>query len=261
MNLKKISVVLVFFICYTSFSQTLKKQIIMDNYLKETKILDYSSQNIQELVSERKWMKLDTIERTKAVYNYVRDEVLFGYNVSDNISASQVLKDGYGQCNTKSTLLMALLRAVKIPNRIHGFTIDKALQKGAITGIWYKLAPKNILHSWVEVLINDKWYYMEGVILDKAYLTKLQKENSECKTTFCGYGVYTDNFQDPPISWNLNNTYIQEKGINQDFGLFYTPDEFFVKHSQKLSSFKKLIFKKIVRHKMNKNVRKIRNSR
>ncbi|MEE9438693.1 MAG: transglutaminase domain-containing protein, partial [Saprospiraceae bacterium] len=91
-------------------------------------------------------------------------EIRFGYNKSDNIPASKVLSDGYGQCNTKSTLLMALLRAVGIPNRIHGFTIDKALQKGAITGIWYKLAPKNILHSWVEVLINDKWYFLEGVI-------------------------------------------------------------------------------------------------
>ncbi len=38
----------------------------------------------------------------------------------------------------ESTLLMALLRAVNIPNRLHGFTIDKALQKGAITGIWYE---------------------------------------------------------------------------------------------------------------------------
>lgn len=261
MNLRKLSIALFLLICHTSFSQTLKKESNMNNYLKETEILDYSSQNIQNLVSEREWLKLDTVERVKAVYNYVRDEILFGYNLSDDISASQVLKDGYGQCNTKSTLLMALLRAVEIPNRIHGFTIDKALQKGAITGVWYKLAPKNILHSWVEVLINDKWYFMEGVILDKAYLTKLQKENSECKTTFCGYGAYTDNFQDPPINWNLNNTYIQEKGINQDFGLFDTPDEFYLKHSQKLSSFKKFIFKNIVRHKMNKNVRKIRNGR
>ena len=46
---------------------------------------------------------------------------------------------------------MALLRSVGIPCRFHGFTIDKHLQKGAITGLPYLLAPKNIIHSWVEI--------------------------------------------------------------------------------------------------------------
>lgn len=229
------------------------------NYLKETPLLNYSDKSIQDLIKNRNWPNLETIEKVKSIYNYVRDEIKFGYNKADNISASQILKDGYGQCNTKATLLMALLRACKIPNRIHGFTIDKALQKGAITGIWYKLSPKNILHSWVEVYVNDSWYFLEGVILDKEYLSKLQEANQECKTTFCGYGAYTDNFEKPEIEWNLNNTYIQEKGISQDFGLFDTPDEFYQKHQQNLGFFKEFIFQKIVRYKMNKNVEKIRN--
>jgi hypothetical protein len=233
----------------------------MNNYLKETKILDYSHDSIQKLVNESEWNQLDLISRIKSIYNFVRDEIIFGYNISDNISASAVLKDGYGQCNTKATLLMALLRATEIPNRIHGFTIDKALQKGAITGIWYKLSPKNILHSWVEILVDEQWYFLEGVILDKIYLAKLQEENSDCKTTFCGYGAYTDNFKNPPIDWNLNNTFIQDKGINQDFGLFDTPDEFYEQHQQKLNVFERFVFKNIVRHKMNKNVAKIRNGR
>lgn len=41
----------------------------------------------------------------------VRDDIVFGYNIDDEIPASKVLADGYGQCNTKGTLFMALLRA------------------------------------------------------------------------------------------------------------------------------------------------------
>lgn len=230
----------------------------MNKYLKETSILDYSDPLIRQLVTERKWSDLEPVDRIKTIYNFVRDEIQFGYNRADDISASEVLKDGYGQCNTKATLLMTLLRATGIPNRIHGFTINKELQKGAITGIWYLLSPKNILHSWVEVLVNDQWYFMEGVILDSLYLNRLQEKNKECKTTFCGYGVYTDNFKNPPINWNLNNTFIQDKGINQDFGVFDTPDEFYAQHQQQLSMLKKFIFRTIVRHKMNKNVARIR---
>ena len=204
---------------------------------------------------------MNTVCKVKAIYNFVRDEIKFGYNVSDYIPASQVLKDGYGQCNTKATLLMTLLRAVGIPNRIHEFTIDKALQKGAITGFWYNLSPKNILHSWVEVWVNDQWYFLEGVIIDKPYLTKLQKQNQDCRTTFCGFGVYTDSFENPPIEWNNNNTFIQNKGINQDFGVFDTPNDFYSKHKQKLNVFKWFVFRNIVRHIMNNNVERIRSGK
>lgn len=232
----------------------------MENYyLKETKILDYSNASVQKLLEQRDWGNLGTVAKVKAIYNFVRDGIKFGYNVSDDIPASQILKDGYGQCNTKATLLMALLRATGVPNRIHGFTIDKALQKGAITGIWYQLLPNDILHSWVEVWVNEQWYFLEGVILDRPYLTKLQEQNSNCKTTFCGFGVHTDNFENPPIEWNSNNTFIQDKGINQDFGVFATPDEFYLKHQQKLNAFKQFVFRNIVRHIMNSNVEKIRN--
>jgi hypothetical protein len=233
----------------------------MNNYLKETPILNYNNRSIQSLIQSKNWLNMDTIERVKSIYNFVRDDIKFGYKLSDDITATQVLKDGYGQCNTKATLLMALLRATGVPNRIHGFTIDKALQKGAISGIWYKLSPKNILHSWVEIYVDDNWYFLEGVILDKKYLSKLQEKNKDCKTTFCGFGAYTDSFINPPIEWNLNNTYIQDKGINQDFGLFDTPDDFYAKHKQQLGAFKKFIFRNIVRQKMNKNVEKIRNGR
>ena len=121
--------------------------------LEETKLLDYSNQEIQDLVKIRKWKNFEEEQQIKAIYNYVRDEIMFGYNVDDNIPASKVLSDGYGQCNTKGTLFMALLRAVGIPCRVHGFTIDKKLQKGAMTGIVYKNAPKNVFHSWVEQLL------------------------------------------------------------------------------------------------------------
>ena len=228
------------------------------NYLIETLLLDFSNEKIQLLIKAQKWLELDTVERVKSIYNYVRDDIKFGYNVGDDIPASQILEDNYGQCNTKSTLLMALLRATGIPCRIHGFTIDKALQKGAITDIWYKFSPKNIIHSWVEANVNNIWYNLEGVILDKQYLVKLQVANNECKTTFCGFGVCTDNFQNPTIDWNLNNTYIQDKGINQDFGLFDSPDDFYKTHTQKLNFIKRFMFKYIVRHLMNKNVSKIR---
>ena len=228
-------------------------------YLKKTKMLDYDNPLIADLIKNKGWKELDQFERIVSIYNFVRDDILFGYNIDDDISASRVLKDGYGQCNTKGTLFMALLRACDIPCRIHGFTIDKKLQKGAMTGFVYKNAPANIFHSWVEILFEDRWYEIEAFIVDKKYLDKLQSIYRECNGAFCGYGVGVKDFKNPVIDFNRNNTYIQSEGINQDFGLYDSPDDTLREHHQELTPIKKLAFRFFGRHMMNRNVKKIRN--
>ncbi len=230
----------------------------MDRYLIETPMLDYSNPAIQELIERRRWRSHKEFERIKAIYNYVRDEILFGYNTDDSISASKVLADGYGQCNTKGTLFMALLRACGIPCRVHGFTIDKKLQKGAMTGLVYALAPKNVFHSWVEVQLDGVWYELEAFILDKTYLEKLQDANPNCTGAFCGYGVAVRDFRHPVIDFNRNNTYIQSEGINQDFGIYDSPDDLLKDHGQEMSRMKAFIYRNLGRHLMNANVKKIR---
>ena len=233
----------------------------MNNFLEKTKLLDFDNKEISILIENRKWLNLDEKSKIKQIYDFVRDDIPFGYNIDDAIPASIVLKDGYGQCNTKGILFMALLRAVNIPCRIHGFTIDKLLQKGAIKGFYYALSPKEIVHSWVEIFYKDKWYNLEGFILDKIYLNKLQEKFADCNTNFCGYGVAVKDFRNPPIDWNENDTYIQSEGIVQDFGVFDTPDELFAKHFQRLSPFKRFMFRYVIRHLMNRNVVKIRNKK
>lgn len=232
----------------------------MDRYIQETNMLDYQNPHIQQLIQSRGWRELAAFDRIKAIYNYVRDEILFGYNIDDSIPASKVLADGYGQCNTKGTLFMALLRACNIPCRIHGFTIDKKLQRGAMTGFVYQSAPKNVLHSWVEVFFEDTWYELEAFILDIAYLTKLQQAHSDCVGSFCGYGVAVKDFQHPVIDFDRNNTYIQSEGINQDFGIYDCPDDLLKEHQQEMSVIKAFAYRNLGRHLMNRNVKKIRNS-
>ena len=230
----------------------------MDRYLEETRLLDYSCFAISELVNSRGFDKLDDFDKIREIYNFVRDEILFGYNICDDVPASKVLSDGYGQCNTKGILFMALLRAVGIPCRIHGFTIDKKLQKGAMTGLVYKNAPSNVVHSWVEVFYKEKWYELEGFILDKKYLEQVQKKFKNCSGVFFGYGIATKDLKNPTIDWNLNNTYIQSEGINKDFGVYDSPDAFFREHRQEMSKLKEFLYRHIGRCLMNRNVNRIR---
>lgn len=228
--------------------------------LTETQLLDFRQPNIEALVVARGWRALRPYDRIGAVYDFVRNEIAFGYNKSDELSASCVLVDGFGQCNTKSTLLMALLRAVGIPCRFHGFTIDKPLQKGAITGLAYRLAPQRIIHSWVEVSLEGRWIALEGFILDAPYLTSLQRRFPQARR-FCGYGAATPDLSAPGVEWRGEDTYIQREGIADDFGVFDDSDAFYQRHGSNLSGLKRWLYEYFVRHMMNQNVSRVRASR
>lgn len=127
-----------------------------------------------------------------------------------------------------------------------------------MTGLVYRLAPRNVFQSWVEVFPDGVWYEPEGFILDKPYLERLQKLYADCTGAFCGYGVAVKDFQHPVIAFDRNNTYIQSQGITQDFGVYDSPDELLRDHHQELSPLKASAYRHIGRHLMNKDVRRIR---
>ncbi len=227
--------------------------------LDKTELLNYDEASIQSLVKSRGWEELDVYHKIEAVYNYVQNEILFGYNEKNEMPASQVLAEGYGQCNTKTILLMALLRSVDVACRLHGFTIDKKLQQGIMPSIVYKNAPDSIVHTWAEVEYEDNWYALEGVILDRKYLKNLQMKHKDIQGLFCGWGVADLNFQHPQVEWKGTNTYIQKEGINHDYGTFNSPDAFYRKYSQPLSGVQKALYHTLGCKMMNQQVRRIRN--
>ena len=230
----------------------------LDELCQSTAILDFKHPQIEGLIQGRGWRNLPIYEQIGAVYGFVKDEIRFAYNSSDDLKASAILRDGYGQCNTKGTLLMALLRALNIPCRVHGFTIDQRLQKGAIPPLIFALAPKYILHSWVEVYFENRWINLEGYILDAAYLSAIQQRFAGHKQAFCGYGVATDCLASPPVEWRGSDTYIQKAGIHDDFGIFASPDDFYASKGTNLSGLKRYLYSKILRHVINQNVARIR---
>lgn len=232
-----------------------------DPLLAATPLLDHGHPAISALIDARGWRALPEHDRIGAAYDFVRNEIAFGDNRADDIPASRVLADGYGQCNTKGTLLMALLRALGIPCRLHGFTIHKALQRGVVPEAVYPIAPDRILHSWIEIAHEDRWVNLEGFILDAAFLKALQDRFAGEDDALCGYGAGTECLSRPPVAWNGGDTYIQRTGIEDDLGLFDTPDAFYTAHGQAFGFLRGLLYRHAIRHWMNARVRRIRAAR
>jgi transglutaminase-like putative cysteine protease len=90
----------------------------LDNFLKESEIIDFSNPNIQKLSQELAKDCKNNEQIAKNCFLYVRDNINHSGDYKDDITtckASDVLKYKTGWCYAKSHLLAALLRANKIP--------------------------------------------------------------------------------------------------------------------------------------------------
>jgi transglutaminase-like putative cysteine protease len=230
-------------------------------YLRSTPLLNYDHPDLQALVAERNWRVLPERERIGAIYDFVRDEIPFGYNATDDLPASAVLADRHGQCDTKAILLMALLRATGIPCRLHGATVDKRLQRGMAPAIVYRLWGADIRHSWVEVLFEGRWVGLDGVILDLAYLDGIRaKFHVPAGDGFLGHAVGTGDLADPPNRWRGTDTAIQSAGIARDLGTFDDPDGFYAACGSNFAGLRGWLFRHLIRARMNLRVAAIRDA-
>lgn len=186
-----------------------------ENLTAETKMVNYNSPTIQKLIHARNWNTLNRYDQIKSIYDFVQNEILLGFNCSDTLTAEQVLFDGYGQCNTKATLLMALLRGVGIPCRIHGFEVSKHFQRGILNPLIFALAPEQIVHTWVEVYYDGKWLALEGVITDQLYFEAIKAKHKGFQGEFQQYAIATEDLGHLSIDWQGDHTYVQSAAIVQ----------------------------------------------
>ena len=231
---------------------------MMSQYLQASPLLDVGHPEIQRLIEKRQWRLLNGSAQIKAVYNFVRDEIVLGYNVRDDLQASVVLADGYGQCNTKAILLMTLFRATGHLCRLKAAWVDKRLQAGVIPPLVYAFSPARILHTWVEIQHGSRWIGLEGVVVDRPFLTSVQSANEGCQGAFCGLAIATPRLDDPPIEWRGSDTHIQHTAIVEEIGTFDMPDDLYARHRQALSPIRRFLFEWVVRHWMNRRVAAIR---
>ena len=124
----------------------------------------------------------------------------------------------------------------------------------------YRLAPRNIIHSWAEVQLDGRGVGLEGVILDDRYLDGVRAWFPADAGEFLGYAVGTDNLTSPPVEWTGTDTYIQATGINNDFGTYDDSDAFYAEHGANLSGLRGWVFRHRVRPAMNRRVAAVRSS-
>jgi len=176
----------------------------------------------------------ETIEdRIKAFFCYVRDDIKFQFpDEGDFVPASQTIKYGYGACNNKTILYLALCRAIGIEARIHFSLIDKSIQRGLIKGLFYWIIPQKISHGWLEVKLKNSWFPIDSYINDTEYYIVAKKKLRE-RGWNTGYSIAcSKNESSSELDFDKEQ-FVQMDAVTDDHGVYVDPADYFKSPSYK----------------------------
>lgn len=124
-------------------------------FLETNEYIDFTSEIIQNKVSELFLAKMTNIEKTESAYEFVRDKIPHTFDCNADIitaKASDVLRYKTGICHAKANLLAALLRSQGIPT---GFCFQHiTLSEDDSMGY--------CVHAYNAVYLNNKWIKLDA---------------------------------------------------------------------------------------------------
>ncbi len=191
-------------------------------------LADFEHPSVQAL-ARRLTAGESTVEGQLArLFTYVRDQIEFRFPLQgDLVKASEVIAQGFGQCNNKSALLLALCRAVDIPARIHFSLISKDIQRGFFTGLALAAMPAHISHSWIEVQVAGRWRRIDAYINDRPLQARAVAElrRRGWKT---GFSVALPRSGEPGIELDLEReSFSQMAAVTDDHGTYADPIDYY----------------------------------
>ena len=197
--------------------------------------------------------------RIERLFRYVRDDIAFGFPADgDLVKASQTISMGLGQCNTKTTLFLALCKALGIPARVHFSLIRKEIQRGLFTGLAYRLMPPLISHSWLEVQVDGTWRRLDSYINDEPFYEAGKRELRLCGWD-TGYSIACAGGESS-AAFNLDTEkFVQMEAVVDDHGVWDEPADYYAsaQYKNRPGPFKLLVYRLLV-DRINRRVQEIR---
>lgn len=189
-------------------------------YLESSYYFDFENESVQKLISEFKNGSLSDKEKAIGMYTIVRDNWKYDpYSISllkEKYKSSHIAQKQSGNCVEKSILLIACLRALEIPARLH---LGKVKNHIAVERLIEKFGSNELTpHGMVNVFLDNKWLKMspafnkslcekmnvEPLEFDGENNSFLQQYNSS-GTRFMEYIDDYGSFEDVPLDFMIRN--------------------------------------------------------
>lgn len=192
-----------------------------------SRFADADDEGIQEKAAELTTGKSTPLEKLESIFNFVRDGIRFGFTPRwDEVRASEVMGYGFGYCNTKATLFLALCQASGIPARVHYGLIDVRIMRGIFPSFVLAMMPRAGGHSWIDVHLEGRWKHVDSYINDRAFYDRARRRLEASGLSF-GYSV---SFVDGKSSCDFNfgeRGFVHMGAVVEDHGSWEDPADYF----------------------------------
>jgi len=193
-----------------------------------TPLMDLEDPYLRMRVQSLTQLRASPRTKALAVYAYVKRLPLSKSVKRRSRTAAEVLRAGTGDAPDKATLLVAMLRQLGMPARLHVVALRAPIVRGLGVAI---LRPARPI---VEVWMDERWVATDTYIFDAPYLSaarqRLKAEQAEY-----GYGIHVEG----AMAWDgFHSAYVSGRPPEHDpmvakvLGHFHDPGAFLAAQSR-----------------------------
>ena len=136
-------------------------------YTQTTDFCDFEHPDVSNVAEKIARGATDPGKIANAVFNHVRDNVRFGFDLVQ-VKASETLAKGYGACWNKALLLVALLRSKRIPARMVYNPVKREFMRPAM-GEACEALTENVNHCFAQVHLGGEWIMADATLDIQTY--------------------------------------------------------------------------------------------
>lgn len=188
-------------------------------YVRPTRLADFDYGPVRRVANELVRDCTTDYQAIVACWEFVA-ALPEGFDREDS-KASEVLRASRGMCNTKTTLLVALLRCAGVPCRVHAWRVHKVVHKPHMPSLVYWFTPRTTLFTYPEVFYKDEWR-----LLSEAIYSPSKPSWDECP------------FDDA----KGRDFPLKQEWVAEDLGSFWHPDTFFEQFGTNADGWRRLAF-------------------
>ncbi|MDP1943026.1 transglutaminase family protein [Rhodoferax sp.] len=153
-------------------------------WLRPTRLLDLDDPKLRIQAMRITQLATTDVQKAVCVHDFIK-AMPFGCVAGfDHVTAASVLRAGRGDCHTKGTLLVAMLRSVGVPARLRFVSLPSTFLKGIID------APHSTTtHAVGEVYLDGGWVQTDTYVADSLLETRAADLLVQ-QGSLLGYGVH-----------------------------------------------------------------------
>jgi hypothetical protein len=223
------------------------------NWLCATSLLDLEDPKLRIRVLRITQLATSATDKAIRVHDYIKSLPFGCVPASENLRSGLVLRAGFGDCHTKGTLFVSMLRLVGIPARLRFVNLSSTFLEGIIS-----LPGIQIIHAITEAYLVGKWIQVDTYVTDETFeghaLGRLKSKGSTL-----GFGIHAggQRYWTGILPAHGQYTPLDPQSLpTRDLGVAHDPEHFYQRSGAAqlkkgwLSRLKWMIAAKVINHRV-----------